>query len=340
MHRDWTSRNARIRIITMTPKKHLRAPLSRLPLLEAMQAVMGPLPYIPPDHALNVRTQLERRIGKVTLRKIAYDSEPNDTTHAWLLVPDDEVSLPRRSGAKPTSTLRPAVLCLHQTTFMGKDEPAGVGGLPNLHYGLHLAQRGFVTLCPDYFPYGEAKNHNPYHRGYVSGSLKGIVVHKAGIDVLQKTNGVDGNRIGVIGHSLGGHNSLFVAPFDQRIKAVATSCGFTLFTHDDGGDIRDWTGVPYMPRISTRYRQLGSHMPFDFHDILAVLAPVPIFINAPTHDSFRLEGVELAVATARKDAEDRGLENHITLSTPKCEHDFPEVVRDECYAWLMNVLGG
>jgi hypothetical protein len=38
-----------------------------------------------------------------------------------------------------------------------------------------------------------------------------------------------GERIGCIGHSLGGHNSLFTAVFDSRIKIVVTSCGFDAF---------------------------------------------------------------------------------------------------------------
>jgi len=33
---------------------------------------------------------------------------------------------------------------------------------------------------------------------------------------------VDTNRIGVIGHSLGGHNSIFTAFFDKRLKAVVS----------------------------------------------------------------------------------------------------------------------
>lgn len=338
----WTCPRARRRMLIMnlppTPPKILRSPLTLAALQHAMQAVMGSMPKIPADHALNIQVIKEERVGNVTRQKISYESEPGDTTLAWRLLPDVESPIPRREGAKANSTLRPAMLCLHQTTQIGKDEPAGIGGLPNLHYGLELARAGFITLCPDFFPYGESRARNPYHRGYVSGSMKGIVVHKAGVDVLCATAGVDDHRIGVIGHSLGGHNSLFLAPFEPRLKAIVTSCGFTLFSHDDGGDIRDWTGVPYMPRISTTYRQLGALMPFDFHDILAAVAPTPIFINAPTRDSFRVEGVDLAVATARREVEERGLADHIVLEKPECEHDFPVEVRDTCYAWLANVM--
>jgi tripartite-type tricarboxylate transporter receptor subunit TctC len=42
------------------------------------------------------------------------------------------------------------MLCLHQTTRIGKGEPAGVGGKTDLQYARELAERGYVTLAPDY----------------------------------------------------------------------------------------------------------------------------------------------------------------------------------------------
>ena len=51
-----------------------------------------------------------------------------------------------------------------------------------------------------------------------SATMKGIVNHRRAVDLLASLPEVDPRRIGVIGHSLGGHNSLFVAAFDPRIK--------------------------------------------------------------------------------------------------------------------------
>jgi cephalosporin-C deacetylase-like acetyl esterase len=48
--------------------------------------------------------------------------------------------------------------------------------------------------------------------------MKGIVNHRRAVDVLQSLPYVDRQRIGAIGHSLGGHNTLFVAAFDERIR--------------------------------------------------------------------------------------------------------------------------
>ena len=70
---------------------------------------------------------------------------------------------------------------------------------------------------------------NPYELGYVSGTMKGIWDHMRAVDVLQSMPEVDGSRIGVMGNSLGGHNSLFVAVFDPRIKAIVCSSGFDSF---------------------------------------------------------------------------------------------------------------
>ena len=58
----------------------------------------------------------------------------------------------------------------------------------------------------------------------------------------------------MIGHSLGGHNALFLAVFDERVKAVVSSCGFNVFAKHNKGDVRAWSSRSYMPRIKTVYK--------------------------------------------------------------------------------------
>jgi len=41
-------------------------------------------------------------------------------------------------------------------------------------------------------------------------------------------------------HSLGGHNTLVVAAFDERVKAMVTSCGFTSMRKYDNGNLAGW----------------------------------------------------------------------------------------------------
>src|SRR5207248_6923513 len=102
-------------------------------ILAGMQAVMGPLPGPKNKVPLDVRVAEEVRSDRFIRRKITFAVEKGDRVPGYLFLP------PGVRGKVP------AVLCLHQTVPIGKDEPAGLGGKPNLRYALELAERGYVT---------------------------------------------------------------------------------------------------------------------------------------------------------------------------------------------------
>ncbi|MBM3762138.1 MAG: alpha/beta fold hydrolase [Acidobacteria bacterium] len=273
-----------------------------------LEEIMGPLPGV--AHGKPVwKVDGEWLDGGLMRRHVTYDDE----VPAWLLLPPDAL---RRKG--------PAVLCLHQTTRIGKDEPAGLGGKPNLHYARELALRGFVTLAPDYPNFGEYR-YDPYASGYVSATMKGIVNHMRAVSLL---DGLGVSGVAVCGHSLGGHNSLFLASFDRRVRAVITSCGFTSFRKYMGGDLKGWSHRGYMPKIAGRR---AEEMPFEFADVLRLIAPRPVFVSAPLRDAnFDASGVDDAVRDSRHAG--------IRVEHPDCEHDFPPEVRQLSYAWLDRVM--
>jgi dienelactone hydrolase len=296
--------------------------LRRGHILANMQQVMGPLPRRK-GTPLDVRVVEQARLGQLTRKKLTFVSEDGDRVPAYLFLP------PRRSKRGP------AVLCLHQTTGIGKGEPAGIGGLANLHYAKELAERGYVTLAPDYLSFGDYKP-DPYAEGYVSGTMKGIFDHMRAVDLLVSLPEVDPERIGVIGHSLGGHNSLFLATFDPRVRVVVTSCGFNSFAKYYGGDLTGWSQQRYMPRIASIYEKSAAKMPFDFTEILGALAPRPVFINAPLKDdNFEVSGVEDCVNAALpvyKQVFHAG--DRLVVVHPDCPHDFPPDVREQAYKFL------
>ena len=199
-----------------------------------------------------------------------------------------------------------------------------------------LAQRGYVTLAPDYPNFGEYR-FDPYRHGYASATMKGIWNHVRAVDLLQSLPQVVAGRIGCIGHSLGGHNTLFVASFDDRIGAMVTSCGFNTFAKHRGGDITAWSHKGYMPRIAEVYGNDPAKMPFDFPEVLAALAARPVFINAPLRDApdFEVSGVKdcvdvaLPVYTKIFNAGDRLVAVH-----PDAGHEFPEAIRKLAYEFL------
>ena len=300
----------------------------RLEILENLQSVMGKLPdksSIP----LDLRVLEEEHIGSIKRQKITFVSEElpggPDRVSAYLLHPD---------GSSPTRR-NAAVLCLHQTTRIGKGEPAGVGGKPDLHYALELAQRGYVTLAPDYPNFG-GYEFDPYANGYASATMKGIANHRRAIDLLQSLPVVDPERVGVIGHSLGGHNALFLAAFDERVQVIVTSCGFTSFAKYKKGDLTGWSHKGYMPRSADRYAKDPKQMPFDFSDILVSLAPRAVFINAPLRDdNFDVSGVkdcvEAALPVYSKIFDAR---KKLEAAYPSSAHEFPTVVRQASYRFL------
>jgi dienelactone hydrolase len=294
--------------------------------LSSVTKVMGPLPHISHRSPLNIQMLEEVKLRPYVRKNITFSAESGSIVYAWLLVPD---------GAHHA----PAALCLHQTTHIGKDEPAGLGGKANLHYAEELAERGYVALAPDYPSFGDDKTdfqRDVYARGYKSGSMKGIVNHIRAVDLLVSLPEVDPRRIAVIGHSLGGHNALFVAAFDKRIRAVVTSCGFTSMAYYYGGNLKGWSSDRYMPLIATVYHNSPKELPFDFSDIFLAIAPRAVFINAPLHDSnFNVEGVDICLAKVKS----MFPSDRLVLEHPDCEHDFPPDVRQRAYRFLDRELG-
>jgi dienelactone hydrolase len=302
-----------------------------------MELVMGPLPGAERRVPLDVEAGAVEPTARYTRRHLRYTPEPGDRVPAWLLVPHTA------TAATPAA----ALLCLHQTNAVGKDEPAGLGGLPDLHYAHELAERGFVCLVPDYPSFGEYRHDfTTPDRGYASGSLKAVWNNVRGVDLLAGMPEVDATRIGVIGHSLGGHNAIFTAVFDERLVAVVSSCGFTPFPDYYGGAVKGWTSDRYMPRIRDTYGLDAARIPFDFPELIAALAPRAFFASAPVgDDNFAVAGVARTFAEAlpvhRLFDGASGVApaaERLVLVTPSCGHTFPPAVRRQAYEWLEQRL--
>ena len=304
----------------------------RLHILENMQLVMGQIPesaHVSPPTYEVIEEESFLLYRRQTIR---YKVEEWDAVPAFLFLPKTE----NGGGEK-----RPSVLCLHPTSPIGKRVCAGEGEKTNRNYAAELAERGYVTLAPDYPGFGDYVDARKrlYEEGYVSCTTKGIVNHIRAVDLLQSLPEVDPERIGCIGHSLGGHNTLFVSVFDTRIKVAITSCGFTAFAKYMNGDLSGWTHDGYMPRIDSVYGKDPARMPFDFSEVLAAIAPRAVFVCAPINDSnFEVSGVEDAVRSAQSVFELLKAADSLRASYPAAEHDFPIETRMEAYRFLDDIL--
>jgi len=293
----------------------------RAEIVAAFQSVAGPLPRPERHEALDVTVEDETDCGDYIRRSITYSSEPGSKTPAYLLIP--RAALEGRVRAH-------AVLCLHQTHPLGRKVVAGLGNSPDDEYGVELARRGYVCLAPSY-PLLADYHPDLKALGYRSGTMKAVGDNRRGLDLLESLPFVKPGAFGVIGHSLGGHNAIFTALFDDRLKAIAVSCSFDSFSDYMNGDIRGWTSERYMPRL-LEYRGRLAELPFDFHELIAALAPRPVFINAPMGDTnFKWKSVAVVATAARPVFALYGVPDHLEVEHPDCGHRFPPALRQKAY---------
>lgn len=300
----------------------------RAHILEGMQAAMGPFPpreNLPPLDIQVTKTDEEPHCIR---KHITFVPEEGDRLTAHLYFP--------KGGPEGK---RPGIVALHPTNQqIGKDVIADLGPLPNRGYAVELARRGYVVIAPDYVNMGEYK-FDWRAGGYASATMKGILNHMRCVDLLQSLDEVDPERIGAIGHSLGGHNSIFLGVFDPRVGVIVSSCGWTPFHDYYGGNIQGWTHDGYMPLLATKYKLDPDLVPFDFYELVAALAPRPFFSNSPISDAnFDYRGVEKAIKKAGEVYALFGAAGNLQVRYPECEHDFPDAVRKEAYEFIDQAL--
>ncbi|MHB8902515.1 MAG: alpha/beta hydrolase family protein [Thermoguttaceae bacterium] len=310
--------------------------LRRAEIVRAMEQVMGKLPGDQRRVPLEIELVEEADAGTYLRRLITYQSEPDCRTTAYLCIPKAVLEPGRKA---------PAILCLHPTdATVGHKVVVGLGGRGGRQYAAELAERGYVTLAPSY-PHLADYYPNLERLGYSSGTMKAIWDNIRGLDLLASLPFVDASRgFAAIGHSLGGHNTIYTAVFDPRITVLVSSCGFDSYLDYYDGDENNWyfgkgwCQIRYMPLMSN-YRGRLHEIPFDFPELLGAVAPRPLFVNAPLHDSnFRPESVDACAAAALPVYELLGARQNLVVRHPDCDHNFPDEIRDEAYAFIDKVL--
>jgi len=301
----------------------------RAEIIRGMQQIMGPLPGKAKRCPLDLRTESEVDCGSYVRRFVSYASEPGSRVPAFLLIPKAALAGHKRF---------PGVLALHPTD-MQYGQRVVVEKLRDYYppYARDLTERGFVVLAP---AYPLMANYQPDLRalGYQSGTMKAIWDNMRGLDLLESLPFVKRGRFGAIGHSLGGHNSIYTAVFDDRIKVVISSCGFDSYQDYMNGEIKGWTSDRYMPKL-LEYKNRLSEIPFDFHELIGALAPRMLFVNAPIGDkNFKWSSVDEVVRAGAQVYKLYGVPQNLRVEHPDCAHEFPPRERDEAYLVLQTSL--
>lgn len=207
--------------------------------------------------------------GRYTRKLISYQVEADERAHAYLGIP-----LALQGPA-------PGIVALHGTYQYGKKRAAGLIDNPDKAYLDHLCRRGYVVIAPEHFVSGHrTPEEGPYetgafHKKHPEWTAVGKFTfeHSIAVDVLETLDEVDKNNIGALGHSLGGHGTMFLAAYDERIKASACNCGASFFRHNSG--VEHWSRnhwYVYFKHIRPKLLE-GKLPPIDFHEIMALIAP-------------------------------------------------------------------
>ncbi|MCP4644576.1 MAG: hypothetical protein GY851_29295 [bacterium] len=252
-------------------------PKARKSIIKSIARTLGALPSVRAD--LQAKTIDETDQAGYTRSRVNYFVDEWTRVTAWLFVPDGHEEMP-------------ALLCCHDRTAQGKDEPAGIQGNPLLAFARHYAEMGYVTLAPDCVTAGErgssrlkAFESASFYADQPEMSMLGKMMadHVHALDVLAELKQVDSARLGVIGHGLGACNALVLSAFDERVQACVASCGFTRFTEDtNAARWVDDDGLTILPKL--RESVETKEFPFDWEHVLAMAAPSPILLLTALND--------------------------------------------------------
>ena len=200
----------------------------------------------------------EDRPEGVIRQRVRYEVEPGLPTEAYLLRP--------ANAAGP----RPGVVVLHPTVKSSIREPAGLEGRSETAFGLHLAQRGYVALCPRNYLWPDnltisTKTEVPRFQARhprSKGMAKMLFDAMVALDILAGLPGVDAKRLGAVGHSLGAKEVLYLAALDERVQVAVSSEGGI------GTRFSNWSDPWYLGEEIRRPTFTHEH-----HELLALVAP-------------------------------------------------------------------
>lgn len=304
---------------------------------ELISRDIGPLS--PPKLETRFTVIEEHARGGYTETKIEYLAAENEPIKAYVLTPDGPPT-----GEKGSS----AILVFHQTVPEGKEEPAGHMGRADLHFGPVLARRGYVVLIPDSICAGEritasgAFDTRDFYAAHPNLSAMGKMIQdgRRAIDIVVTVQGVDPKRIGVIGHSLGAEEALFVAAFDDRVKAAAASCGFAPFSAEKNPErwARDrW--FSYMPRLRVDLRA-GRLPAWDFGDVIGLVAPRGYFNYQTTEDEIFPEGPAIGpiIESLRPLWKRHSAEDRLRSIIEPGPHGISPSATEEVFQWFDKTL--
>lgn len=237
----------------------------------------------------------------------------------------------------PSGKRLPAILCCHGHGPFGKDSVAGVTFAQpererdirqhNYNYAEQMAKRGYVTICPDFRPFGERVaytepylNRDKCNMYFIKGLLLGQILLARNIhdgmcvlDFFLTQKEVDPDRIGCMGLSFGGTMTTYISALDERIKAADIICYLTTTCHY-AIETANFCGAQFVPYL---YKYA------DVSDIAGLIAPRPLLVESGVNDTcFKFDSAREAHKQLKRIYEAAGAKDRLELDIFLGEHSF------------------
>lgn len=211
----------------------------------------------------------------------------------------------------------------------------------NYDYGVQLAKRGIVAICPDCRGFGERRdealqsateknflNSTCFHLSHMAEALGETVAGMCAwdasrlIDYIYERGEWNTDTLGVVGFSGGGMQTLYAAAIDERIKQVIIS-GYFYGFKDSLLLLNGNCNCNYVPH-------LWEH--FDMGDLGTMIAPRPLAIQSCKGDHLNgprgLDNVIEQIEITRKGYQLHNREDYLYHDVREGEHCWHEEVLD------------
>ena len=310
---------------------------------KGVMKVLGPFPKEKVELEAKVINEEDR--STYVRRKVSIQVQADDRMPAYLLIP------------KNINGRRPAIICFYGTTSgAGKDTTVGLSGRtpgspphPNLSFAIDMVEAGFVAFAADYLRDGErvTRGKKPYDTTGFYERFPDWSVHgkdawdtSRAIDYLETLDFVDAQKIGMVGHSYGGHSTIFTTALEGRIKAAVANGPVSDFLHHG----MHWA-VPKgagnsqsMPRLRPYLFDPALGLPVTFYEFTSLIAPRPLLVGQAAGERRPMEEENYAAVKHVYDA--LGQPSRVKYHWYAGDHDFPPEARRAAVQWFKKWLQG
>ncbi len=204
------------------------------------------------------------------------------TGRAGARLPGHSAQAATGEAAGKTPGKFPAIVALHGTRPRARSRRPASAAIRTQAWLDQLCRRGYVVIARVHFVAGHRNSpgrrlrHGRFYQKHPEWTAVGKFTyeHAIAIDLSSRCPSLP-DRIGTLGHSLGGHGAYYLAAYDERVKAAVCNCGGAFFRHNPDvlNSARDRWYV-YFKHLRPGLLE-GRLPPIDRHEIIALVAPRP-----------------------------------------------------------------